>query len=452
MPDRRLWDECQRALKERLNPHNYESWIDPIECLAFTGKEVTLAVPSSFFIEWINEHYRDQIESILTDMTGGPVSIAFLVSKGEVKSPPEPKAKGKAPAPTKEERTLTLAAARERAHLNEKYTFDSFVVGKSNEFCHASAKAVASKLGQTYNPLFLYGGVGLGKTHLMQAIGNAAIEKNPEANVLYISSEKFVNDLITAIQRGSMTAFRKRYRSLDVLLVDDIQFIGGKERTQEEFFHTFNALFDAKKQIVISSDKFPKEITKLEERLRSRFAWGLISDIQPPELEIKIAIVKKIARNNSFVVDDEVATFLAGKIKSNIRELEGVLARVMAYASLTGRSIDVDMAHETLKGIYDDAHRSLDIKQIQKVVCDVFKVKLADMKSKSRKKTITIPRHVAAYLCREYTTASLPEIGRAFGGRDHTTVLHSCEKIKGDMETNTSLYNQITEIKRELDL
>ncbi len=446
-----MWDECRRALKERLNPHNYESWIDPIDCVSFTKKEITLSVPSSFFIEWINEHYRDQIESIVTDMTGEPVGISFVVAAKEAKAVAEPKPKGKN-APTKEDQKLTLATAREKAHLNEKYTFDSFVVGKSNEFCHASAKAVASKLGQTYNPLFLYGGVGLGKTHLMQAIGNAALEKNPDANVLYTSSEKFVNDLITSIQRGSMTAFRKRYRSLDVLLVDDIQFIGGKERTQEEFFHTFNTLFDAKKQIVISSDKFPKEITKLEERLRSRFAWGLISDIQPPELEIKIAIVKKIARNNSFIIDDEVATFLAGKIKSNIRELEGVLARVMAYASLTGRQIDVDMAHETLRGIYDDAHRSLDIKQIQKVVCDAYKVKLADMKSKSRKKTITIPRHVAAYLCREYTTSSLPEIGRAFGGRDHTTVLHSCEKIKSDLETNTSLYNQITEIKRELDL
>jgi chromosomal replication initiator protein len=451
MPSHQKWIECQRALKEKLNPHNYESWIEPIDCVSFKGKELVLAVPSSFFIEWINEHYRGQIEAFLSDLTGGLVDISFVVAKQEPKTAGDGRQPARKKAVVEVEKT-TPAAGREKGHLNEKYTFEHFVVGKSNEFCHASAKAVAAKLGQTYNPLFIYGGVGLGKTHLMQAIGNAALEKNPEANVLYVSSEKFVNDLINAIQRGSMTAFRKRYRSLDLLLVDDIQFIGGKERTQEEFFHTFNTLFDAKKQIVISSDKFPKDITKLEERLRSRFAWGLISDIQPPELEIKIAIVQKLARQNGFEMDDDVSHFIANKIKSNIRELEGVLSRVMAYASLTGRGIDREMAQETLRGIYDDAHRSLDIKQIQKVVADFFKIKVSDLKSKSRKKEVTTPRHIAAYLCREFTTSSLPEIGRAFGGRDHTTVIHSVDKIKGDIETNTSLYNQITEIKKELDL
>lgn len=445
MPSHRLWAQLKNTLKEKLNPHNYDSWIEPVDVVSFRGKELVLAVPSAFFIEWIEEHYQETMEKALSELTGGDVTISLVVASGKNGGDGQP-AEAQAPDPD------VMSQTRERANLNEKYSFANFVVGKSNEFSNASAKAVAKKIGEVYNPLFIYGGVGLGKTHLMQAIGNEALDRNPSLNVLYISSEKFVNKLISAIQRGSMAAFRKRFRSLDLLLVDDIQFIGGKERTQEEFFHTFNSLFEMKKQIVISSDKFPKDITNLEERLRSRFAWGLIADIQPPELETKIAILKRLARQNGFNLDGDVAAYLANKVRSNIRELEGCLARVMAYASLTGQDINLEMAKETLKGIYDDASRMVDIRQIQKAVCDYYKIKVADIKSKNRSKKVMMPRHTAIYLAREYTNTSLPEIGRAFGGRDHTTVIHSIRKVKKDIEQDTRLYNDINEIKKSLDL
>ena len=311
---------------------------------------------------------------------------------------------------------------------------------------------MANRLGRAYNPLFIYGGVGLGKTHLMQAIGNSVLEKNSSASILYVSSEKFVNDMISSLQRNAMNAFRNKYRNLDLLIIDDIQFIGGKERTQEEFFHTFNTLFESKKQIVISSDKAPHNIKNLEERLSSRMGWGLIADIQPPELELKIAIIKKISEENGFSFDDDVSSYLAGRIKSNIRELEGVLSRVMAYASLTGKSVDLTLARETLKGIYDDSATTIDIKQIQRVVTDYYQLKVGDLKSKSRKKNIVLARQVAMFLCREHTNNSLPEIGRFFGGRDHTTVMHSVSKIKEGVNVNTQLYNEITQIKKTLDL
>lgn len=447
MPSAQLWEKCKFALKEKLNPHNFESWIEPIEPVSFKSHDLTLAVPSSFFIEWISEHYKSNIVQIIEDLTGSKTSLSFVIKERRESRPPKEKHHS--------DQSVVEAggkSGREKSNLNEKYTFDNFIVGKSNEFCCASAKAVADKPGEAYNPLFIYGGVGLGKTHLMQAIGNRILEKRPNFNILYISSEKFVNDLINSLQRGSMVSFRKKYRNLDLLLVDDIQFIGGKERTQEEFFHTFNTLFEMKKQIVISSDKFPKDITNMEERLRSRFAWGLISDIQPPELEIKIAIVRKISKQNGFDINEDVATFLARKVKSNIRELEGCLSRVMAYASLIGKTIDLEMAKDTIKGIYDDTARVLDIKQVQKAVSDFYSLKPVDLKSKNRQKNIALPRHVAMFLSREFTNTSLPEIGRAFGGRDHTTVIHAVEKIKEMVEVNTQLYNEINEIKKTLDL
>lgn len=441
-----LWDQCKSELRRKLNPHNYDSWIDPINCVSFEGGVLTLSVPSDFFIDWIQEHYKDQIVGIYAESAGREVNLNLTVSSkrpAQAEKPNRPSTVAEAP---------TAGQLRTRANINEKYTFSSFVVGKSNEFCNASCLAVANNPGQVYNPLFIYGGVGLGKTHLLQAIGNSVLDKNPKAKVLYMTSEKFVNLMINALQQGSMASFRNKYRSLDLLLVDDIQFIGGKERTQEEFFHTFNALFDMKKQIVVTSDKFPRDIKNMEERLRSRFAWGLISDIQPPELEIKIAILQKLAGQNGFDLDEEVAVFLARKINSNIRELEGCLARVMAYASLTGRPIDVDLAMETLRGIYDDTARTFDIRQIQKAVCDFYKLKISDLKSKNRSKNIALPRHVAIYFCREFTNSSLPEIGRAFGGRDHTTVMHAIKKIKSEVEINTQLYNEISGIKKILDL
>ncbi|MBI4829730.1 MAG: chromosomal replication initiator protein DnaA [Nitrospinae bacterium] len=439
-----LWKQVKSELRKKLNPHNYESWIEPISCDGFDSGKLTLVVPSTFFVDWIEEKYKDLILQIIQGEGINGAALRFQVSQT-----PEPAVK---PAPREAEESAPLAKLAETANLSEKHVFDNFVVGKSNEFCNASCKAVAHNPGKIYNPLFIYGGVGLGKTHLLQAIGIEVLRRNSKANVLYLSSEKFVNLLINALQQGRMEAFRKRFRSLDLLLVDDIQFIGGKERTQEEFFHTFNSLFEMKKQIVVTSDKFPKDIKNLEERLRSRFAWGLIADIQPPELEIKIAILRKIARQNGIDLDEEVAAYLAGRIKSNIRELEGSLARVMAYASLTGRAIDLDLVADTLKGIYDDASKSVDLKQIQKAVSDYYSLKISDLKSKSRSKNVALPRHVAIYLCREFTSLSLPEIGKAFGGRDHTTVMHAVGKIKGDIEVNTQLYNEINEIKRALDL
>ncbi|VAX24784.1 Chromosomal replication initiator protein DnaA [hydrothermal vent metagenome] len=438
-----LWNFCKSELRKKLNPHNYDSWIDPITFVSINNESITLSVPSTFYIDWIQEHYKKQMEEIFEEKALRPVGINFTVTSKPSKDSSK-KGKGN--------NSTARKAVKAKSYLDDKFTFDNFVVGKSNEFCNACCMAVAANIGRVYNPLFIYGGVGLGKTHLLQAIGHAVLKKNKNANILYLTSEKFVNSLINSLQHGAMPGFRQKYRNLDVLLVDDIQFIAGKERTQEEFFHTFNSLFELKKQIVITSDKFPKDMKNLEERLRSRFAWGLIADIQPPELEIKIAILKKIAKRNNIHLDEDVAAFLAEKIKSNIRELEGCLIRVMAYASLTGKKIDIDFAAETLKGIYDDAVKTVDIRQIQKAVCDFYGIKLSEIKSKSRSKNIALPRHVASYLCREYTNSSLPEIGRSFGGRDHTTVMHSVSRIKHEIEVNTQIYNEINEIKRTMDL
>jgi len=446
MITKEVWESCQNELKRKLNPHNYDSWIAPISYIGCEDGMVTLSVPSTFFIDWIEEHYKGQILEIFSAAGGNEVNMKLVVRKEkETETPQTPTTPAIKTEPTFQD-------LLEKAGLSEKHTFKNFVVGKSNEFCHASCKAVSNNPGKVYNPLFIYGGVGLGKTHLLQAIGAEALKKNPQANVAYMTSEKFVNSMINALQQGSMAGFRKKYRSLDLLLVDDIQFIAGKERTQEEFFHTFNSLFEMKKQIAVSSDKIPKDMKNMEERLRSRFAWGLIADIQPPELEIKIAILKKIALRNGFKLDEEVAAYLATKVKSNIRELEGSLARVMAYASLTNKPINMDLAQETIKGIYGDLGSTVDTKQIQKTVAEFYSLKVQDLKAKSRSKNIALPRHVAIYLCREFTAASLPEIGRSFGGRDHTTVLHAVSKIKNEIEVNTKLYNEITEIKRILDL
>jgi len=443
-----VWETCRTELRRKLNPHNYDSWIAPISYESFEDDIVTLSVPSIFFIDWIEEHYKVQILDIFSGAAGKPVTLKLSVRHGGVKE-----SENLAPQPSEIVKSApSYLDLLERSCLNEKHTFKNFVVGKSNEFCHASCQAVAGNLGRVYNPLFIYGGVGLGKTHLLQAIGAEVLRKDPKANVMYMTSEKFVNSMINSLQQGSMPNFRKKYRSLDVLMVDDIQFIAGKERTQEEFFHTFNTLYEAKKQIVVTSDKIPKDMKNMEERLRSRFSFGLIADIQPPELEIKIAILKQISKRSGFDMDDEVASYLAEKIKSNIRELEGSLARVMAYSSLTNRPINIELAQETIKGIYGEVVRMLDIKQIQKAVVDFYGLKIIDLKSRSRSKNIALPRHVAIYLCREFTNASLPEIGRSFGGRDHTTALHAVSKIRNEIEINTQLYNEINEIKKILDL
>jgi len=331
--------------------------------------------------------------------------------------------------------------------LNPKYTFDTFVIGNSNRFAHAASLAVAEAPAKAYNPLFIYGGVGLGKTHLMHAIGHFILDNNPDAKVLYVSSEKFTNELINSIRDDRNVQFRNKYRNIDVLLIDDIQFIAGKERTQEEFFHTFNALHEASKQIIISSDRPPKEIPTLEERLRSRFEWGLITDIQPPDLETRIAILRKKAKMENLEIPNEVMVYIAKKIKTNIRELEGALIRIMAYSSLTNKEINVELAKEALKDILPESKaKKIDIPLIQKIVGEFYNLSIEDFKSKKRTRAVAYPRQIAMYLSRELTDHSLPKIGEEFGGRDHTTVLHAYDKISKDIEAKPSLKKRIDEI------
>ncbi len=330
--------------------------------------------------------------------------------------------------------------------LNTKYSFDTFVVGSCNQFAHAASQAVAEAPAKTYNPLFIYGGVGLGKTHLMHAIGHAIKNRNRHLKLSYISSEKFMNELINAIRYDKTLSFREKYRSIDVLLMDDVQFLAGKERTQEEFFHTFNALYDAQKQIVISSDCPPREIPTLEERLHSRFEWGLIADIQPPDLETKVAILKRKAEIERIKLPDNVALFIASKIKSNIRELEGSLVRLVAYASLNGRDLDMDLAQEVLKSFIEDDGRTITIEIIQRAVADHYGLRVADLKSKNNARSVAVPRQVAMYLCKHLTKASLPEIGREFGGKHHTTVIHSVNKITDLYERESDFHRLINSL------
>jgi chromosomal replication initiator protein len=364
-----------------------------------------------------------------------------------------PEQENQAGIDTKVERSAKRPIRRHRneaTFLNPKYTFETFVVGSSNQFVHAGCLAVGEQLSKAYNPLFIYGGVGLGKTHLLHAIGHLVLRRNGRLRLSYVSSEKFTNDLINAIRFDSTVEFRNRYRSLDLLLIDDIQFIAGKERTQEEFFHTFNELYDSTKQIVISSDSLPREIPTLEERLRSRFEWGLIADIQPPDLETKAAILRKKAQAEAVRLPDEVSLFIAKNVQSNIRELEGSLVRLIAYASLTGREISLELAQETLKELNAERAKVITLGAIQRAVADFFRVKVEDLKSKDRNQGIVLPRQVAMYLSRTMTASSLPAIGEAFGGKDHTTVIHSCEKIKRRLAGDDGFRRQIESLTQSI--
>jgi chromosomal replication initiator protein len=335
-------------------------------------------------------------------------------------------------------------------NLNNKYVFDEFVAGSSNQFAYAAAMAVANNPATTYNPLFIYGGVGLGKTHLVNAIGNAIIKKNPEMRVCYYTSEKFMNELINSLRYAKMDEFRNKFRSMDVLLIDDVQFIAGKERTQEEFFHTFNALYESHKQIVVTSDKFPKEIPGLEERLRSRFEWGLIADIQPPDVETKQAILKMKAEQNGIELPEDVSQFLAASVSSNVRELEGFLIRIGAYASLTSTPVSLIMAREILKDILVEKNKEITVEEIQKVIASHFSIKVSDIKSPKRLKALVLPRQIAMYLSRQLTSCSYPEIGERFGGKDHSTIIHAIKKIERQMKTDFQLSSTINNIKNNL--
>ena len=431
-----IWLKISEELKKTLSPQSFETWISPLKPTGLKDDLLTIEAPNKFFKDWLVEHYQEQILKIANRLMGKRATLSFVMSQTEkpfIK--PFSKKRGKA------------VSGGLSIFLNPKHTFEDFVVGPSNRFAHAATLAVAESPADAYNPLFIYGGVGLGKTHLMQAIGHHLLKNKPQIQTLYISSERFTNQLISAIQNRTTFSFRAKYRSVDVLLIDDIQFIAGKESTQEEFFHTFNTLYDARKQIVISSDRPPKEIPKLEQRLVSRFECGLITDVQPPDLETRIAILRKKAEKEVVGVPNDVTFFIASRIKSNIRELEGALIRVVAYSLLMGKEISVDLAKEVLKEAFlQEQEKRITIEIIQKEVANYFDIRLSDMTTKRRTRAVAHPRQIAMYLARNLTDFSLPKIGEAFGGRDHSTVLHACEKIQQSLKANPNTQNLLNHL------
>ena len=441
-----VWTEALQLIERQLTRPSYEAWLRNTRPVSLEGDRLVLAVPNQFARDWVLERCSGAIVDSLRRVVGHDVRLEVVVEPQ-----PTPPATGQVAAATE----APLAPAPSDAGsswrtlsqpLNPKYTFETFVTGSGNRLAHAAALAVAEAPARTYNPLFIYGGVGLGKTHLMQAVAHHVLRKHG-SRVAYVSCETFTNEMINAIRDGKTLEFRNRYRNVDVLLVDDIQFLAGKESTQEEFFHTFNALHEANRQIVISSDRPPKEIPTLEERLRSRFEWGLISDIQPPDFETRVAILRKKAQLEKLHVPDDVIAFIAERIDTNIRELEGALIRLVAFASLTNHHIDLDLAQEVLKDILPPPRANkVTIARIQEVVAEYYGVKVRDLKARRRTRAIAFPRQVAMYLCRELTEASLPRIGEEFGGRDHTTVLHAYEKISHDMRHDPHLGRQIKEL------
>lgn len=440
---REIWDEALSAVQGRIARQSFDNWFRPLSLESIEGSRIKILLPNRFFKEWFEDHYLAILKTVLEDLMFSSVEVILRVPEQENQAGVDTKVERSAKRPIRRHRN-------EATFLNPKYTFETFVVGSSNQFVHAGCLAVGEQLSKAYNPLFIYGGVGLGKTHLLHAIGHLVLRRNGRLRLSYVSSEKFTNDLINAIRFDSTVEFRNRYRSLDLLLIDDIQFIAGKERTQEEFFHTFNELYDSTKQIVISSDSLPREIPTLEERLRSRFEWGLIADIQPPDLETKAAILRKKAQAEAVRLPDEVSLFIAKNVQSNIRELEGSLVRLIAYASLTGREISLELAQETLKELNAERAKVITLGAIQRAVADFFRVKVEDLKSKDRNQGIVLPRQVAMYLSRTMTASSLPAIGEAFGGKDHTTVIHSCEKIKRRLAGDDGFRRQIESLTQAI--
>ena len=417
----RQWSRAMGVVRAQVGEEIFQRWFEPLQCAGKDKEGWCVSAPDPFFRNWFAEHYGTLLQTVL----GEPARFDTLI-------PQPPLAPSSQPAAPLE------GPVRQPLGLNSRYTFESFVVGPSNRFAHAACLAAAESPGKAYNPLFIYGGVGLGKTHLMQAIGDALVRRLGHASVCYLSSEQFTNQLIEAIQHRTMTRFRERYRTVDVLLIDDIHFIAGKEATHEEFFHTFNTLHDARKQIVVSSDRSPKEIPGLEERLISRFEWGLVTDIQPPDLETRVAILRKKAQEAGTAVDDHVTLFIAERIQTNIRELEGALIRVVAYAKFSGRPISLPLARSVLGDMLVEEGRRITLEAIELQVASFFRVSVEAMKSGSRQRSVLYPRQVAMYLARTLTDHSLPEIGRWFGGRDHTTALHAINRLRLGLESNTT--------------
>jgi chromosomal replication initiator protein len=409
------------AVSRKLPGAVLDSWLRPCRLLSLEGDHLTIAAPNRFARDWILQHHLQVLQAAAADCLGGHPRVSIVIDEASVDVPPDatPAAAGPLRGPANVE------------GLNPRYTFDTFVVGSSNQFAQAACQAVAELPSRAYNPLFIYGGVGLGKTHLLHAVGHQAAKIFAGLSVVYLSSERFTNELINAIRYDRTAEFRARYRTIDLLLIDDIQFISGKERTQEEFFHTFNDLYESRKQIILSSDCSPKDIPEIEERLRSRFEWGLIADIQPPDVETRVAILRKKAADERVQLDDDVAFLIAGRIKSNIRELEGSLTRLIAFCAFTGRDMTTELTKEVLADLWgDEEEKVITIDHIQRKVGEHYGVRLSDMKAKSRTKAVAFPRQVAMYLSRHLTHASLADVGRAFGGKDHTTVLHAVDKIR----------------------
>jgi chromosomal replication initiator protein len=430
-----IWNSGLSQIEKRIGNNITDLWCRPIKLSQVKEHTITLEIPNRFFKDWIEDNYPDIVNETIGGILGYPVTVRYKVAE---KVDPDVKRMDM----RLENRRQKLASRG--IHLNPKYTFENFVIGSSNQFAHAAAKAVAEAPGRAYNPLFIYGGVGLGKTHLITAIGNAVIDKKNDISVIFVSAEQFTNEVVSAIRHEKMGELKEKYRNVDLLLLDDIHFIANKTQTQEEFFHTFNAIYERQKQIVISSDRPPKEIGAVTDRLRSRFSMGLIADIQPPELETKVAILHKKAELEKIVIPQDVAYYLASRVRSNIRELEGCLIRLGAQASLTGTQISVDMAKNILHDLIEEDEKPITTDQIQKVVSDHFALKVMDMKARKRTKEIALPRQIAMYLSKQLTSLSLSDIGKNFGGKDHATVIYACKQIE-DKRTKDEVLNRLIE-------
>lgn len=439
-----VWQEALQYIQAKVPKQVYDTWFIPVHLDRIENSTAHIGVPNKFFGDWLQTHYGPLLaEAVATARGGGDMAVNFVVFQKPVARPVEPPAIGSAA------RTGSLPKARRGIQLNPKYTFRNFVVGAGNQFAHAACMAVAEQPGKAYNPLFIYGGVGLGKTHLLNAIGNHVAEQT-DLRIAYLTTEQFTNEVINSIRYDKMMDLRKRYRHIDMLMIDDIQFLAGKERTQEEFFHTFNALYEGHKQIVLSSDRFPKDMPDIEERLRSRFEWGLIADLQPPDVETRIAILRKKSEDEGVKLPEDVIQFLSVTMKSNIRELEGSLVRLGAYASLTGQVITLEMAKTVLRDLIGDKKKIVVMEDIQEAVCTQFHVKMTELKSRRRSKTLVHPRQIAMYLCRELTDSSYPEIGRHFGGKDHTTIIHACRQVAKAKEHDQTLQATLESLKDQI--
>jgi chromosomal replication initiator protein len=439
-----VWQEALAYIQGKVPKQVYDTWFIPVRLERIEDTTVQIGVPNKFFGDWLSQHYGPLLqEAVSTARGGGETAVSFVVFNRLPNSQTDPATLVQAV------KTASVARPKRGIQLNPKYTFKNFVVGAGNQFAHAACMAVAEQPAKAYNPLFIYGGVGLGKTHLLNAIANHVAERT-DLRIAYLTTEQFTNEVINSIRYDKMMDLRKRYRHIDMLMIDDIQFLAGKERTQEEFFHTFNALYEAHKQIVLSSDRFPKEMPDIEERLRSRFEWGLIADLQPPDVETRIAILRKKSEDEGVMLPEDVIQFLSTTMKSNIRELEGSLVRLGAYASLTGQVISLEMAKNVLRDLIGEKKKVVSMEDIQDVVSTWFHVKIADLKSRRRSKTLVHPRQIAMYLCRELTDASYPEIGRLFGGKDHTTIIHACRQINKAREGDAPLQATLDGLKEKI--